>query len=516
MKRQLFPSRVPGATVGLIAMLTVLAVALCGAPPALAAEQVLRVRLLGDIEGLDPAHIRSPHENYLAWNVYNALIRYKPGTADLEPDLAERWEVSKDGKAYTFWLRKNVVWHKGFGKFTSADVKYSFGRVMDPATKSRYRGLFTNVERIETPDDSTARIVLKAADPSFPTNALPFRPGWIVNQKAVERYGRDYGVNPVGTGPFVLESWTPGTRGVLVANDQYFEGEPKLRRVEFIPIVRDEVAELALKRGELDVMTVRSPEVYQRLRKDASIRVGERLLSGVWNLWLDAKQGPFTNRELRRAVAHALDREAIAATVLQGLAQPAHNTISPMFPGYTEEIARYPYDPKKAQEIVKAAGAQGTTVKLLVSTLAPWPQVMPVIQQSLEQAGFKVEANLTEYGAWFTEVRKRNYHIAAMGLVRPPDALASFSESFASRNAGFAGNFSYYEAIDGQIEAAYAAETQAKRLELYKEMQRRVAEDAPVVPLFYLKVIVAARSNVVNVPIGIINDMWLYRTHLAQ
>lgn len=488
-----------------------------GVPTVLAAsEQVLRVRLLGDIEGLDPAQIRSPHENYLAWNIYNALVRYKPGTAELEPDLAERWEVSKDGKTYTFWLRKNVQWQKGFGRFTAADVKYSFARVMDPATKSRYRGLFTNVERIETPDDYTVRIVLKSSDPSFTTNVLPYRPGWIVNQKAIERYGKDYGLNPVGTGPFTFESWTPGTRGVLVANDQYFEGPPKLKRIEFIPILKDEVAELALKRGELDVVVLRSPEVYQRLKKDPSVVLNERLLSGVWNLWLDTKQGPFTNRDLRRAVAYGLDREGIATAVLQGIAQAAYNTVNPIFPGYTDAISKYPYDPKKAQELIKAAGAQGTTVKLLVSTLAPWPDVMPVFQQSLEQMGFKVESRLVEYGAWFTEVRRRNYNIAAMGLVRPPDALASFSESFASRNAGFQGNFSYYDGVDALIDAAYRAESNAKRLEIYQEIERRIADDSPVVPVFYLKVIVAYRKNVANVPLGILNDMWLYRTSLTE
>lgn len=484
--------------------------------PAQAAEQVLRVRLLGDIEGLDPAHIRSPHENYLAWNIYNALIRYKPGTAELEPDLAERWEVSRDGKAYTFWLRRNVGWHKGFGTFTAADVKYSFSRIMDPETKSRYRGLFHNVQRIETPDDHTVRILLKSPDPSFVTNALPFRSGWIVNRKAVEQYGTQYRLNPIGTGPFSFESYTRGTRGVLVANMQYFEGAPRLKRIEFVPVLKDEVAELALKRGEVDIATIRSPEVYQRLKRDPSITVGERLLSGVWNLWLDTKAGPLTNRDLRRAVAHGLDREGIAAAVLQNLAQPASNTINPVFPGYTDDIRHYPYDVQKARDLVKAAGAQGTTIKLLVSTLSPWPQVLPVLQNSLEQIGFKVEANLTEYGAWFSEVRKRNYHIAAMGLVRPPDALAIFSESFAWRNAGFAGNFSYYDGIDALIDAAYAAESQAKRLELHKEMQQRIAEDSPVVPVFYLKVIVASRKNVQNVPIGIINDMWLYKTHLAE
>lgn len=481
-----------------------------------AADQVLRVRLLGDIEGLDPADIRSPHENYLAFNIYNALIRFKPGTAELEPDLAERWEMSRDGKAYSFWLRKNVTWHKGFGKFTSADVRYTFTRIMDGSATSRYRGLFHNVDRIETPDDHTVRIVLKSPDPTFATNVLPFRPGWIVNRKAIEKFGKEYGLNPIGTGPFVLESYARGTRAVLTANDQYFEGAPRVKRLEFIPILKDEVAELAMKRGELDVASIRAPEVYQRLKRDSSINVGEKLISGVWNLWLDTKQGPFTNRDLRRAVAHGLDREGIASAVLQNIVQPAYNTINPIFPGYTTDIAQYPYDLKKAQDLVKAAGAQGTPVKLLVSTLAPWPQVMPVLQNSLEQIGFKVEGNLTEYGAWFSEVRKRNYHIGAMGIVRPPDALASFAEGFASRNAGFAGNFSYYDGIDRLIEAAYGAETPAKRLEIYREMQRKVAEDSPVVPVFYLKSIVASRKNVANVPVGIINDMWMYKTYLTD
>jgi peptide/nickel transport system substrate-binding protein len=481
-----------------------------------AVDPTLRVRLLGDIEGLDPADIRSPHENYLAFNVYNALIRFKPGTAELEPDLAERWEVSKDGRTYNFWLRRNVTWHKGFGKFTSADVKFTFTRIMDGSAPSRYRGLFHNVERIDTPDDYTVRIVLKSPDPTFATNVLPYRPGWIVSRKAIEKYGKEYGLNPIGTGPFVFESYARGTRAILTANPQYFEGAPRTKRVEFIPILKDEVAELAMKRGELDVASIRAPEVYQRLKRDSSVNVGEKLLSGVWNLWLDSKQGPFANRDLRRAVAYGLDREGIASAVLQNLAQPAYNTISPLFPGYTDDIQKYPYDLKKAQELAKAAGAQGMAVKLLMSTLSPWPQVMPVVQNSLEQLGFKVESNLTEYGAFYAEVGKRNFSICAMGLVRPPDALASFAESFASRNAGFAGNFSFYDGIDKLIEAAYKAETPGQRLELYKEMQKKIADDSPVIPVFYLKSVVASRKSVVNVPIGIINDMWLYRTYLAE
>jgi peptide/nickel transport system substrate-binding protein len=500
------------------ALLAALALVLVAAGPsapraAHAADAALRVRVLGDISTLDPALIRSPNENYLAWNIYNALIRYKPGTAELEPDLAERWEVSKDGRTYTFWLRKNVVWQKGFGKLTSADVKYTFERVMNPATKSRYRNLFQDVDRIETPDAYTVRIVLKSSDPSFMTNVLPFRPGWIVNRKAVEKFGNEYGMNPVGTGPFVLESYSRGVKAVLTANDQYFEGAPRTKRLEFLPIVKDEVAELALKRGELDVATIRSPEVYQRLKRDASVTVSEKPLSGVWNLWLDTKEGPFVNRELRRAVAYGLDREGIASAVLQNLALPADNTINPIFPGYTNDIQHYPYDLKKAQQILKEQKAVGTPVKLLVSTLSPWPLVLPVLQNSLQQIGFKVDTSLTEYGAFYNEVHKRNYNICAMGLVRPPDALATFSESFDSRNSGFAGNFSWYDGVDGLIKSAYAADTDARRLEIYKEIQRKIAEDEPVVPVFYLKVVVAARKNVKNVPVGIINDMWMYRTY---
>lgn len=498
----------------LVLALTVVASGGPLAPLARAAEeQVLRIRLLGDITTLDPPLIYAPHENYLAWNVYNALVRYKPGTSELEPDLAKSWDVSKDGKLLTFHLRKDVVWHKGFGKFTAADVKYTFSRVIDPATRSRYRGLFTNIDKIETPDDYTVKISLKSPDPTFLTNGLPFRPGWIVNRNAVEKYGKEYGVNPVGTGPFMFESWTPGTRGVLVANDQYFEGAPKLRRVEFIPILKEEVVELALKRGEIDVAPIRSPEVYDRLKKDPSIKMSEGLMSGVWTLWLDTKQGVFANRDARRAVAHGLDREGIANVLLRGLAQPAHNIINPVFRGYTDAIPTYPYDVKKARELVKAAGVEGKRVRLLVSTLVPWPQVMPILQRSLEQIGFKVDSMLTEYGAWYAEVGKRNYDIAAMGIVRPPDPLGTFAEAFASKNSGFTGNFSYYDRVDGLIDAAFNAETDARRLELYKNIQRQIADDSPVVPVFYMKVVFASRSVVKNPPLGILNEVYVYRVY---
>ncbi|MBC7078611.1 MAG: ABC transporter substrate-binding protein [Synergistales bacterium] len=190
-------------------------------------EVVVVARLLADIENVDPAYITAVSDQYIATNVYSGLVRYKPGTGEIEPDLAEDWDISPDGLVYTFHLRRGVKWHKGMGELTSEDVKYSFERILDPATKSLNKLYLEQVADIKTPDKYTVQIKLK--EPYAPFLAgLAYRAGWIVNKKGVEAGGKEYGRQPVGTGPFVFSSYQPGVEVVLAANPDYFGGKPKV------------------------------------------------------------------------------------------------------------------------------------------------------------------------------------------------------------------------------------------------------------------------------------------------
>ncbi|MBI4282870.1 MAG: ABC transporter substrate-binding protein, partial [Chloroflexi bacterium] len=148
--------------------------------------QEITVRNDVDFSFMDPAQISNYNDYRIAANIYSGLLRFNLETFEPEPDLAKSWEVSPDGLTYTFHLRDNVQWHKGYGKFTARDVKYSLERIMDPKTKSRFREDLANVDRVEVVGDYTVKIHMKAPDMSFVRKVLYYRPGYIVNQKAIE------------------------------------------------------------------------------------------------------------------------------------------------------------------------------------------------------------------------------------------------------------------------------------------------------------------------------------------
>jgi len=190
-------------------------------------EQVITIRISDEPEYLDPAFTSWIDAYRILNNINQGLLRFKTGTFEVEPDLAESWDISEDGTEWVFHLRKGVQWHKGFGEFTANDVKYSVERVLDPEVASRWQQYWSMIENVEVIDDYTVKITLTEASPVFTIWMAGYRPAGLVCEKAVEEYGDEYFKNPIGTGPFMFESWTPGEEVVIVANPDYRDGPPK-------------------------------------------------------------------------------------------------------------------------------------------------------------------------------------------------------------------------------------------------------------------------------------------------
>ena len=214
---------------------------------------------------IDPAFITSGSDYSIAYLIYNGLIKYKPGTREIVGDLAEKWEVSPDGLLYSFWLRKGVKWQKGYGDFTAQDVKYSFERIMNPDTESRFFSEFATVDSIEVEDDYTVHIHMKEPSPEFIGAVLTYRPGLIVNQKAIEELGDQYQNDPVGTGPYYWESSLPGVEIVLKRNPDYFGPEPVIDTVVSKLIQEEAAKEIAMESGDLDMAYFEEPEIQRRV-----------------------------------------------------------------------------------------------------------------------------------------------------------------------------------------------------------------------------------------------------------
>src|SRR5690625_651677 len=174
------------------------------------AQDEIRIALPGEGDTLDPAYMSYVNSFSIASNIYSGLVRYAPGTIDLVPDLATDWEVSDDGLTWTFNIRDDVYWHKGYGKLVAQDIVDSYNRIRDPETGSRFQSDLSMVTDIQAPDDTTVVFTLDQPSAAFLHTVAVFRQGMIVNVQAVEDYGDEYGRNPVGTGAYEFVEWVPG------------------------------------------------------------------------------------------------------------------------------------------------------------------------------------------------------------------------------------------------------------------------------------------------------------------
>lgn len=483
---------------GVVAIALVLILAAgCQSAPGQEAALVLRVRLANDISKLDPVEVFDPDSHYVAGSIHSHLVRYKPGTTELEPELARSWEVSSDGLTYTFKLRDDVQWQKSYGKFTAADVKYSIERHRDPSTRSLFKTYYDILDRVEAVDDATVRMVLKSPFSPFVGSTLAFRSGWIVNEKAIKDAGGDYLHHPVGTGPYVFDHWTPGKEVVLTANDKYFEGAPKIKQLTFVPIPDDTAAELALNNGELDLAYFNNVESYTRLKGNSKLATEDRLGLTVHAIMLNTHRKPFDDLRVRQAMAYAIDRDGIVKTVWKGLARVPTGFISPNYFGYTDQVTQYPFDPGKAKELLAAAGlGGGFKTSLLYSSGPPWTQLAPVIHENLASVGIDTELRQMEFAAYQVPRRAGDYDLIAISTSRPADPDLILTEYFHSSSFPPGVNNSYYDKIDDLIVKGRVTSDQEQRKTIYADIQRQMANDVPVINVDWSPVMMVRQPRV--------------------
>ena len=359
-----------------------------------------------DLTTLDP-QVGYDWQNWsVIKSIFDGLMDYKPGTTELEPDLAESYTVSDDGLTYTFKLRDGVKFHTG-RPMTSADVKYSFERAVNPATQSPGGGYFgmiagfddvaggkaTTLSGIETPDDKTVVFKLTRPDATF-LHLMAINFGYVVPKEEVEKAGADWGKKPVGTGAFKFVEWVPGQSIKLERNKDYFRaGVPYLDNstVEFGQ--DPTVAVLRLKKGEIDIVGDGIPPAqFAELMADPAnkdlIAVGDQLHTGY--VTMNVTQPPFDNVKVRQAVNMAINKDRIVR-LINNRAAPASQALPPAMPGYNPDNKGYAYGPEGAKKLLAEAGVGEITTELYVMNVDPNPRIAQAIQQDLAAVGIKAE-----------------------------------------------------------------------------------------------------------------------------
>ncbi len=358
-----------------------------------------------DVATLDPA-IGYDWQNWsMIKSLFDGLMDYEAGTTTLRPDLAESYEISEDGTTFTFKLRQGVKFHNG-REMTAEDVKYSIERVVNPKTQSPGQGFFATIKGydeaaegkadglsgITVVDPYTIKFELSRPDATF-LHVMAINFSHVVPKEEVEKYGADFGKNPVGTGAFKLGEWTIGQRVVFVKNEDYWnKGLPYLDKITFEIGQEPIVALLRLQNGEIDVPGDGIPpakfqEVMNDPEQKARVIEGGQLHTGY--VTMNVNIPPFDNVKVRQAVNMAINKDRIVQ-LINNRAVPANQPLPPSMPGYAKDYQGYPYDPAKAKELLAEAGhPDGFETELYVMNTDPNPRIAQGIQQDLAAIGIK-------------------------------------------------------------------------------------------------------------------------------
>jgi ABC-type transport system substrate-binding protein len=452
--------------------------------PDLADNQVVRRRITQEHIPFDPATIFRVNTEEIAFHVYSALTTYGPKDDTAVPDLASAWEITDGGAAYTFKLNKGVKWHKNFGEFTSEDVVYSYKRILDPATSSSYVPNFTLIDSIQAPDAYTVVIKLKSPDGNFLHQVANYHQGAIVNRKAIESLGKDYGYQPVGTGPFVFDHYTPGQETVLTRFADYFKGPATLSQIIFRKIADAETAAIALQNEEIDVLgSVSNEATYRRLEADPRISVRQTEKVGHVSVGLfNANAKPLDDPRVRKALSHAVDREAVVKATAPINGRVWKNIIPSWMTVSNPDVPWFAYDPTTAKQLLSAAGATNLSFKYLNTAASEENQFYADYWSKI---GVKVEFDLVDEPTFNARRVANDYQLSYRGLpsINPDDMLFGYFHSayFAPKGYNTA-RFSNPD-VDRLLETARAELDAEKRKKAYFEAQAKAMSDAPYMPM---------------------------------
>ncbi|WP_030511319.1 ABC transporter substrate-binding protein [Microbispora rosea] len=453
-----------------------------GAAAALKAGGVLKAALTGEPDSLDPA-VSSVYTGAQVYDgIFSKLVDLGPDGSVI-PRLATKW-TAQDDKTWAFDLADNVYFHNG-EKFSATDVKYTFERILDPKTASAYAPLYTPIDSIEVASPTKVIFHLKSSFGPFLTNLA--NNGEIVNQKAIE--SKDPARNPVGTGPFQFVEWVQGDHITLKKWDKYFRsGRPYLDEVDFRFLLVDQSRIDALSAGEINWADAVPLQQLPTLSKDPRFTYKTSPVAGIPDfLAMNVAKAPFDKKEVRQAIAWAIDRKVIKDIAYFGSGEAGVQEVpsgSPWYDGADPFAAGPNLD--KAKQLLAAAGyPNGLTIRYL--GLPQYPELLKtgeIVAEALKKIGITMQIEQVDVSVWFDRYSKGDYEITSAYQERTIDPDNFYS--LVVRTGGSINSMKYSNpALDKLIDRAAASTDMAERKKLYTQIRAIVQEDCPLIFVHY-------------------------------
>jgi peptide/nickel transport system substrate-binding protein len=496
---------------GWLALLLTGFIAVPGVQAGRADEDKIVLALERDQDNMDP-HMHFQRVGILMnINMYDSLLHKNP-KLEYEPSLATAWRPLND-TTWEFALRRGVKFHNG-DPFTAADVKFSFERVLDPATKSPQYGNIRAIKEVRIIDDYTVHLV---TDKPFPLllERMVFFP--IIPKKHFETVGAQAFAQtaPVGTGPYKFVEWRRDQYLHLERFAEHWRGPAPIKTfiIRVIPETSTQVAEL--KTGGVDIIRQLPPDLMPDLKSHPNTYVSAAPILRTHYVALDMRVPPFDKKEVRQAANYAIDRQAVIERLMGGLGRVVPTVINPMAFGFDPTVEAYGYDPQKAKALLAQAGyPNGVDITLHVGTsYAFLRQIAEAIAEMLSEVGLRTNLKIWDPGpAWdkFFQGEGKATHgfYGTWGYYSTFDADAILHPLYHTEPGGWVGKwYTRVAGLDELIDEARSTVDRDKRLATYAKIQRLIKEEAPSIFLWHQYDMLGIARRVVYEARG---DEWIW------
>ncbi|MCX7717761.1 MAG: ABC transporter substrate-binding protein [Candidatus Sumerlaeaceae bacterium] len=466
-----------------------------------ATEKVFNAVMVAEPKRLDPAFCYDLYEGIVSGLIHEGLVFFGREN-EILPGLAERWEISPDGRSYTFALRE--AFFSDGRPVTSADVRYSFTRILRPATNSERKWLFDSVEGadevasgtatdlrgLETPDPRTVIIRLKRPDAAFLTK-LAMPNAAIIPEDSAGRTAPDraYDTAPVGAGPWRLDKWLRDRRLEFRRNEHHWGGRFPLDRLLMHIQTDDRVMQQGFEAGNLDIHTV-SFTAWPQWSADPARR--ERMMPvqelNTYYIGIMCSKPHLADRRVRQAIAHAIDADGIFENLQRGRGIRAAGPVVPGVPGYRQHLSPRRQDIARARALLAEAGAQGLNLDFWFTQENLTAEIVAAARAGLEEAGFKVNLVRRDNPSLRQAIYNGEPDLYFWSWwLDYPDIENALEPTFHSRNIPFGGNGARYSnpEADALMDAARAESDPDRRIALYQQVEDIVRDDCPWVFLYH-------------------------------
>lgn len=497
-RRALKAGAVAAGSLGAPSLLTASGQAAQATPPAVisSARQDLIVGLFGEPPQLNEFYRTEIQGSQVSYNIYNKLVRINFETREVDPELAEAWDM-EDELTWVLKLREGVMWHGDWGEFTADDVVFTFNYIIDEETFQVGTALFP-VESATARDTYTVEVKLKQPFAAFLPVTCDYG-GIIMSRAAHEEMGPDaYGRAPVGTGPYVFDSWQSGSQIVLRKNQNYWQPDvPILDEISFRFIPDASVRLAALQNGEIDFMDHPNAVDVPEVRDTGVPGLAYHSVPG-WNWDYMAftfppyapEDAPWNIKEVRQAISYAIDRQTIVDEIYNGEALVSDSPIPPGFLAYRDVPIRYPRnaDLARAQELMAQAGVSGFDLELITSDKEWLRREAELVSAMLSQIGINVSVQGHDAGSWVERWFGHQFQalIEDISIVAPDtDATVYWFH--------YPGSNSYHgwprPDVHEMLDEARTTFEPEQRVDLYHQIVDAVQEDCPYIYLNHVNIV---------------------------